>query len=134
MQPVETLAPEAAVPFQPVHNAIELRRHQAEVPHATVLLMLDEPGVLQHGEVLDDRRKRHIEGLRQLAHRGGTRGQALGDRASGRVGESTEDRVETGLLILHRSVKYNDTQEEATWPSSSGSTAHRSRRSSRWRA
>ena len=108
MEAVEALPPEVAVVLQPVRDGIELRRHQAEVAHAAVLLVFDESGVLQHREVLDDRRKRYIERVRQLAHRGGTRGQALGDRASRWVGEGTEHRIETGLPILHRSVKYND--------------------------
>ena len=65
------------------------------------------PGVFEHGEVLDDRRQRHLERLGQLAHRRRTRGEALGDRAARRIGQRAEDRVETRRPILNHSVQYN---------------------------
>jgi hypothetical protein len=45
-------------------------------------------------QVLHDRRQRHGQRLRQLAHRGGAEAQPLHERAPRRVGERLEDEIE----------------------------------------
>jgi hypothetical protein len=70
-------------------------------------MVRNEPGMLEHRELLDDRRHRHVKRFRELRHRCRTRSQALGDRAARRIRQRGEDSVEAMFLILHQSVKYS---------------------------
>ena len=59
----------------------------------------DQPGSLQHLEVLRDRRLRHRERRAQVAHRQVALGEAGEDRAAGGIGEGAEDGAQ---LVGHR--------------------------------
>src|SRR5438045_9684779 len=62
-QPIEALFPEPAVVLQPVGGILERVRGEPAGPPLRLATARDEPGALQHLEVLGDRRKAHRERL-----------------------------------------------------------------------
>ena len=58
--------------------------------------------VVQHLQVLEERRERHVEGLGQLGHRRCATAQALEDRPSGRVCQCLKHAVELDGLVRHK--------------------------------
>jgi hypothetical protein len=93
--------------LQPLRDAVQPAGDQGEVAHAAVLLVRDQSGVLEHRELLDDRRQRDVKRFRELGHRRRTLGEALSDGAPRRVCQRREDGIKAVLLILHRSVKHS---------------------------
>src|SRR5215207_1578202 len=73
--------------------------------HATDLVRRDDPGVLEHLEVLHDRGQRHVEWTSQLADRRRGAHQAFDHGAPAAVGESVEHPVES-IRILKHMLKY----------------------------
>lgn len=84
-------APELAGPFGDV---LQRRGRQRARPRLGVTATLNEPGALEHAQVLRDGRTAHFKGLRQLFHGGGAAGQSREDGASGRIGESEKGGAE----------------------------------------
>jgi len=70
------------------------------VAHAARLARPDEPAGLEQLDVLHDRRERHRQRLRQLAHRRVATRQPVDDGAARRVGQRLEDAIE-GLMLKH---------------------------------
>ena len=58
-------------------------------------------------EMLDDRRQRHGERLRKLAHRGRPAAKSLDHGPPARIGERLKHRIE-GVLMLKHILKYQD--------------------------
>ena len=56
--------------------------------------LLDEPGSLQHPQVLRDRGLAHVERFGEILDRGLASGEASQDRPPGRVGQGGECRAE----------------------------------------
>src|SRR5690348_11881282 len=94
VQSLEPLLPEDAVLRDPGFRSLERFGVQPAVARAALLPVLDQPGVLEHGEVLRDGWQRNRERRRQLAHGRRSLREAGGDRASRRIGERGERRVE----------------------------------------
>jgi hypothetical protein len=59
----------------------------------------DQPSLLEHLEVLGDRRLRHVEQLGQPTHVGGVAAQLREDRAARAVGQCAEHEIE--LIVRH---------------------------------
>src|SRR5262249_57026342 len=91
---VQSYTAELGIVMQLVGSAVELLGDQREVAHASVLLVHDQSGVLEHGELLDDRWQRYVERFRELGHRRGAIGEAFGDRAARRVRQRGEHGIE----------------------------------------
>src|SRR6266542_3270541 len=70
VQPIVTLLPEATVPLGPLGNLLERLRPQPGGTPLPLPAPRDEPGALQHLQVLRDRRQAHLERLRQLGDGG----------------------------------------------------------------
>jgi hypothetical protein len=100
-QPIEAALPGGALPGEPVLGQLQAHRLEpagAGPPH---LLGADQPARLEHGEVLHDRREGHVQGLRQLAHRGGAEAQPLDHVPPGGITQSPEDVVDRWPLLKH---------------------------------
>ena len=69
VQRVELLRPERSLRVQPPSRGAERRLRQPAVRDAPFLHAHDEAGLLEHFQVLRDRRRRHIERFAEIAHR-----------------------------------------------------------------
>jgi hypothetical protein len=66
-----------------------------------VLLRGDHAGLLEHAEVLHERREGHVERCRELGHDGRGLRQPLHDGPTRRIRESAEDGVELVVILRH---------------------------------
>src|SRR5258708_6427240 len=98
LQTVEALLPETAVVLQPIRGILERRRIEAARAPLRVSAAADEPGALQHLEMLRDGRQTQVERLGQRGDRCLARDQSRQNGAPGRVGERGESAAE---LIGH---------------------------------
>src|SRR5215831_14734908 len=94
VQPAEALLPMLPVELDPVGHALQRVRLQPAGAPLRLAAALDQPGALEHLQVLGHGGEAHIEGLGDLEHRGLARGEAREDRAPGRVGEGGEGGAE----------------------------------------
>jgi hypothetical protein len=72
--------------------------------HASLDAPLEQPGALEHAQVLGDGRQRHVERFRQLAHRGAPLREPLEDGAPRRIGEGRECGVQRDVPIVNHVV------------------------------
>src|SRR5262249_42481607 len=84
---VEASVPERAIRFRPRHDLLGGCGLELAGPRLRFATAADQPGALEHAEVLAYRRAAHVERPRQLLHVGGPFGQPLQDRSPRRVGE-----------------------------------------------
>jgi len=99
---VEPLGPELLIARDPGRGHLERRRGEPAADHAAFLAALDQPGVLEHAQVLHEPRQRHVVRRGQLAHRGiAAAAERLKDAAAGAVGERREYAVELLVAILN---------------------------------
>src|ERR1700727_116645 len=68
-QPIEPVLPLGPAGIDPLFDEAQRPRLDAARPDAADLFRHDEPGALEHGEMLHHRRKRHREGFGEVAHR-----------------------------------------------------------------
>ena len=97
-EPIEALLPDVPVGHGPFGHVLErLRLDPARSP-LRLAAAHDQPGPLQHAQVLGHGRHAHVEGLRQLGDRALAHRQPGENRAAGRVGE----RGKRGAQLIHR--------------------------------
>src|SRR5437763_12261334 len=115
VQPVVALLPEAAVPLRPLRDLLQRPRLEPGRPRLPFPAPGDEPGPLQHLQVLGDGREADLERRRQLGHRGLSHGEPGHDgpaRGVGQGGERAVQAVDSGrychstLRLDNQSVKY----------------------------
>src|SRR6266540_341867 len=113
VKPVVGLFPEPPVPLGPLGNLLERSRLQAGRPPLPLPAPRDEPGALQHLEVLRDRRQAHLERLRQLGDGSLPRRQSGEDRPARGIRERPEGAVQpfgglqhSPLHVHNQKVKY----------------------------
>src|SRR5829696_3064594 len=100
VESIETGFPDRAVPLGPVGNVLEGRRLDPARAPLRFPAAGDEPGALEHAQVLRDGRHAHLEGLGELGH-GALAGREPGqDGPAGRVGESRKRGTE--VVSVHR--------------------------------
>lgn len=93
--------------LEPIERCAHGRGLEAAVDGTADLLTRDEPGIGQHGHVLEDGRQRHGERGRELRHREAVATcEPLDDAAPRRVGERGECAVETCFGIDNHMVYY----------------------------
>src|SRR5678810_252762 len=85
VEPVEAAFPMFAVGLHPLHRFAHGLRFQAAGPPLCLAALADQPGALQHLEMLGDRRETDVERLSQLTHRGLARGEPREDGAARRI-------------------------------------------------
>ncbi len=98
VQSIEARDPEAAIAFEPVVDGLEGGRLDPARPPLRLAAARDEARALQHLEMLGDGREAHVEGFRQLGHRGFARREPRQDGPARGVGEGCEGGAET----IHR--------------------------------
>ena len=86
---------------------MELRGAEAAFASPSHLLGNHEVGVLEDPHVFLDAIEGQTEWLRQLTDCGGMRREQLEDPAACRIREG-EERAIQGVVIVHRSVHYNE--------------------------
>src|SRR5436190_21131700 len=94
VQAIEALLPETAIVLQPLGGILERTRLKPAGPPLRLATARDQPGALQHLEVLGDGGQAHLKGRGQLRDRGLTCGEAGKDRAPGGIGEGREGGAE----------------------------------------
>ena len=93
-QGVELCLPEGAIPGDPFGRIAQRFRGQPATMHPAVPLAAQQPGTLQHAQVLRDGRERHGEGRGQLCNRRLPARQPRQDRAPCRIGQRREGGVQ----------------------------------------
>ena len=82
--------------FQPHNGTLQGTALKLTAHHAAGFFPLDEPGVLQDAQVLDEPGQRHAERLGELANRTLSAAEPRKHRAPRGIGERAEDCVEPG--------------------------------------
>src|SRR5438093_1467699 len=98
---VETFRPVAPVARDPLRGALHRADDGPAASLPSRLLARQEPRALEHAQVLRDRGQRDVEGLGERADARLATGERDEDRASGRVGECGEHRVEPLRTLNH---------------------------------
>jgi hypothetical protein len=101
VQSVEALLPEHAVLRDPVGGRAERSGLEAAVVDASLAAPLEEPGFLEHPEVLRDRRQGDIKGLRELGDAGFPEREPREDGATRRIRERREGAIEGARIVNH---------------------------------
>src|ERR1700693_1470838 len=89
-QPIETLRPDLPVALDPLGHLFEPLRLEPARPPLGLAPLRDQPGALQHLQVLRNAREAQCERFRQLGHRLLTRSEASEDRPAGGVRQSSK--------------------------------------------
>src|SRR3954452_5341527 len=103
LQAIEALFPEAAVVFEPVGGIFQRTGFEPAGPPLRLAPPLNKTRVLEHLEMLGDRRKAHGERFGQLDDGSLARNEASQDRAPRRISEGREGGVEA--IGRHRRVE-----------------------------
>jgi hypothetical protein len=101
---IELLGPELLVARHPGRGRLHRRGAELAAHHAAFLVALDEPGVLEHAQVLHEPGQRHVVGRRELAYREIALAKRIEDAAPRRVRQGGEHGIERGALILNHQV------------------------------
>ena len=107
---IEPLRPLLPVLLEPRRLFLETTRAEPACAHAPDLLGLDEPGLLEDGDVLLHTGEGHAERVGELGDRGIGLPEMLEHAAAGHVRQRGERGVEAGVLILHHMVQYQPTR------------------------
>ena len=110
VETVETVFPKNAVALHPLRGVAQTVRLETGRPPLGVAPARDQPGILEHLEVLRDCWKRHVERPRELRDRGFPRRETGEDRPPRRIGDRRERRAETvgGQLLLGCTSRLNN--------------------------
>jgi len=102
---LESFGPEAPVVAEPVHRLLHRFCGQPAGYDAAGFRAYDQACARQHVEMLHDRRQRHREWLRQLAHRNAVLlAEPRQQRAPRRVCKCRKGAVQSMVLILNHMV------------------------------
>lgn len=94
---IEAPVPVIALPVEPAVSTRQRRRHKLIRPDTATFLRGDQAAVLQHTQMLRERRKRHAERLGEFGHRCRAATQTFDHRPPRRIGQTPEDVAEDGL-------------------------------------
>ncbi|MCP1847301.1 hypothetical protein J2R80_001124 [Bradyrhizobium sp. USDA 4541] len=102
---IEIVGPELRIAIEPVHRLLHRPCGEPARHRAAGLFARDETRIGEHVEMLHDRRQRHREWLRQLAHRQAFLvAEPRQQRATGGIGKRRKGAVQRLILILHHVV------------------------------
>src|SRR6266704_2818981 len=107
VETIEALVPEAAIVLEPLGDVLERGAFETAGPPLRRAAARDQPGALQHLEMLGDGGTAHRERLGELADRALALGQPGEDGAPRRVGECRERGAEAigRHAVMNHSVK-----------------------------
>ena len=114
---IELRVPEAAVAGDPFRGAREWCGGEAAAMDAAVALAHEQARTLEDAEVLRDGRERHVEGLRQLGHRGFGHGEPRQHRAARGIGQRAERRIEDAGRHRHYASASTPDSSSVAFPS-----------------
>lgn len=95
LQCIELQFPEAPVVGKPGGGVAQRLGAQPHAMRTAQYFAVDEAGMLEHAQVLGDRRQRHAEGCRQFGDASLAVHESAEDGAARAVGEGREHRIET---------------------------------------
>jgi len=101
---IELLGPELLVARHPHGGFFHGRGGELAAHHPPLLRPRDEPGVLEHAQVLEEAGKRHLVRVGKLGHRAVAFGERLKHAAPGAVGKRGEHGIELVFRILNHQV------------------------------
>ena len=104
-QPIQPRVPEFLVALEPFKRHFHRSGVDLAVHDAADLFPLDQAGILENRQMLDDARQRHADRRGQLSDRALAVPQPEQDRAPRRIGERAEDRIEAARRIVNHKVK-----------------------------
>lgn len=104
-QPIQPRVPEFLVALEPFERHSHRSGVELAVHDAADLFPLDQAGILEDRQMLDDARQRHADRRGQLSDRALAMPQPEQDRAPRRIGERAEDRIEAARRIVNHKVK-----------------------------
>src|SRR6516164_6174181 len=87
VETIKAVVPEMAVVLEPLGGVLEWPRLEPAGPPLRSAAARDQPGALQHLQMLGDGGKAHRKGLGELADSGLARGETRQDRATCRIGK-----------------------------------------------
>src|ERR1700687_4520107 len=93
VQPIESLLPDHAIPSDPIVDVLERACRERRRPPLRLLAARNQPGTLEHLQVLTDRGQAHFERFGELADRCAALRETREDRAARWVGEGPKGRV-----------------------------------------
>ena len=118
---IEAFGPEPLVAVEPFISFVHRRGAQPARHDAPALLPGDEARILEHVEMLQDRRQRHGKGLGEIADADGVAlAEAGQQRPARRIGEGGKGAVEGGGLIVNHKVKYKGAAGCVKWAQAEG--------------
>src|SRR6476469_6732421 len=131
VQLVEAFVPELAIPLEPYRLFLQSAQAELAGSHAPDLLRGDEPGLLQHADVLLHAREGHVELLGKVRDGSVSTPELLQNATSGGVREGGEGGIELGTHILNHVVHYSASTGRFQWESCGVSPPVRARCSAR---
>src|SRR6266508_440639 len=90
VQPIESLLPDHAIALDPLVDFLERARRERRRPPLRLLAARNEPGALEHLQVLADRGQAHVERFGELADRCAAFRETREDRAARWISEGAE--------------------------------------------
>ena len=93
-QPIQPRVPEFLVALEPFERAFHRSWVELAAHDAADFFPLDQPCILENGQMLDDARQRHADRRGELSDRALAVPQPEQDRAPRRIGERAEHGVE----------------------------------------
>src|SRR6185436_13578880 len=106
VQLAEACFPELAVPLEPRHFLFQSRQAERAGPHAPDLLGVDEPRLLQDGDMFLHAGQRHVELSGEVRDGRVSMRELFQNAAPGDVRQRGERGIEAGLRILNHLVQY----------------------------
>ena len=100
-EPIGLVLRGSALLAEPHVQHIESPGAEAHGADPALLAGLHDSRVLEHAEVLHQRRQRHGDQAEQVGHGGRRRRQALHDRPTRRIGECAQDGVHFRAIVSH---------------------------------
>ena len=104
LERIQPRFPEQPVAFEPVPGFPHRAGSEHAIDHTALFLALDEPGVLEHVQVLHESRQRHVERPCKLGHRAPAANERRQYAPARRVGQGREHRVEARRSIVNHKV------------------------------
>ncbi len=96
LEGIRPLLPDLLLLQQPAPRSGQGLGAEAALANAALLDRGDAAAALEEADVLEKRRKRHVERLRELADAGGAMAQPCDNRTPRWIGQGQEDAIERG--------------------------------------
>src|SRR6185437_3067615 len=106
---IQSSFPQPTARRQPIFNDLEPFWRNLVRPYTSALLRLHQPALLEHRQVLHERRQLHVERCCQLADGGWPDGQLLQNFPPGRIGQGVKN------IVSDRGLNHFNTSRLVGW-------------------